>query len=116
MTIERDSRLQKLFDAARQDLTGEVFVAEVTSQIDSQRRRAIFRWICLGLALAAAACLLTPPITEAVLLLVQVLPRSLIELDHPNELLGQVLAPLNSIAVPVAVGALGLWVAYRKIF
>ena len=116
MTIEQDARLQKLFDAARQDMAADVFVADITSKVDGLRRRAIIRWALLGLALTVIVVLLAPPLTQAIHLLVQVLPQSLIEFDDSNGLLSEMLAPINSIALPVAVGVLGLWVAYRKIF
>jgi hypothetical protein len=114
MTIDRDSNLENLFDVARQDLSGEVFTDRVMSQIDMQRRSAVFGWASIGVVLAICAWLLAEPILDVVTLTTQVLPQSLIELDDGWQ--AQLLSPVNSIASVVAFGFLGLRMAYRKIF
>ena len=52
----------------------------------------------------------------AVGLLSQALPQSLVEVDEPSALVGQVFSPLNSIAAVVAVTVLVIVFAYRKLF
>jgi hypothetical protein len=116
MTMDRDPLLQQLFDIASRDLAGEVFVTGVMSRIDALRRRVILAWVATGLVLALAAWLLTPTMVRAVGLLSRALPRSLIETDEPVALIGQVLAPLNSVAAVVGVTVLLIVFAYRKIF
>lgn len=115
MMIERDSTLQSLFDVAKQDLAGETFVAQVMSQIDSLRRRAVIGRICVGLVMVACGWLLASLLQDVVLVLTQFLRSPLIELDISG-LSAQLLAPVNSIAALVALGLLGLQMAYRKIF
>jgi hypothetical protein len=116
MTMDRDPLLQRLFDLANHDLHGEAFIAGVMSQIDALRRRAIVAWIAAGLVLAVAAWLLTPTMVAAVGLLSQTLPQSLVEIDKPPALVGHLLSPLNSVAAVVAVTALVVVFAYRKLF
>jgi len=114
MTTDQDPMLRSLFEIAKQDLSGDEFSADVMAQIDKLRRRTIIGWACVILLLAPAVWLLAAPLQEAVQLLTQVLPRSLIELD--DSLLAQVLSPVNSVAGLVALGLLGLRFAYKKIF
>ena len=110
--MERDPLLLDLFHLANQDLPDDEFM----SRIDALRHRAIFAWAATGLALAIAAWLLTPTVVGAVDLLSQTLPQSLVEIDEPAALIGQVLAPVNSIAAAIAITVLVIAFAYRKIF
>lgn len=114
MTIDRDPTLQGLFDVAKQDLAEEAFVAQVMSQIDSLRRRAVIGWICVGLVSVICGWWLARMLQDAVNVLTQVLPLTLIDLDIGWP--AQFLAPVNSIAGLVALGLLGLRRAYREIF
>lgn len=114
MTIERDPRLQNLFDITKHDLAGEAFAAQVMSQIDNLRRRVVIGWICVGVVFIAGAWLLAAPAQDAAQLLTQVLPLSLIDLG--DRWLAQVISPINSVATLVALGLLGLRTAYKKIF
>ena len=114
--MDRDPLLQKLFDIVNQDLPGDAFVAAVMSRIDALRRRAILAWAATGVVLAIAAWLLTPTVVGAVDLLSQALPQSLVAIDEPSALMGQVMSPLNSIAAIVSVTVLVIAFAYRKIF
>lgn len=114
--MERDPLLQRLFDIANQDLAGDAFIAGVMAQIDALRRRAIIAWSVAGLVLAVAAWLLTPTLVGAVGLLSQALPQSLIEVEDTSAMVNQVFGPLNSVAAVVAVTALVIVYAYRKIF
>jgi hypothetical protein len=115
MTMERDPLLQQLFDLANRDLGGEAFIAGVMAEIDTLRRRAIFAWVAAGLVLAVAAWLLTPTMVAAVSLLSQALPQSLVDVDEPSALVGQLLSPLNSVAAVAAVVVLAIVFAYRKL-
>lgn len=114
MTVDRDSSLQSLFDVAKKDLTGEAFVAELMSRIDTQRRRVIIVWICISLVFASGVLMFVAPLLDAVHLAIQVLPESLVDLN--DRWLAQLLAPVNSIMGLLALGLLGLRMAYRKIF
>lgn len=114
MTIDRDPALQTLFANAKKDLPGEAFTDEVITRVDKLRRRSVIGWICVGLVLVACAWLLSAPLQDAVHLLTQILPVSLIDLGE--SWLARTLSPVNSIAALLALGLLGLRMAYRKIF
>lgn len=114
MTTDRDPVLQSLFVAAQQEMAGDAFTERLMSRIGKLRRRTLSAWIGVGFVVAVAAWLLTGPVVSAVNLGAQFLPKSLIELD--NQVLADVVAPVNSVAILVAVGILGLRAIYRKIF
>jgi hypothetical protein len=114
MTTDRDPILQSLFAIAKQDPVGDTFTDNVMSRIAKLRRRVLIGWVCAGLVSAAFAWLLTEPVLQTVDLVTQLLPESLFELEKPT--VAQFLAPVNSIAGVVALGLLGLRLAYKKIF
>lgn len=114
MTVDRDPNLQDLFDAARQDVPERPFVADVMSQVDIARRKAVIVWIGIGLALIALLWLLAAPAQVAVQLLAQALSIPLVDLG--DRWLARVFSPANSVAGLVALGLLGLRAAYRKLF
>lgn len=118
MTDERDPTLQTLFEAAQQDLAGEAFTSQVMSQTVKRNYRAVMGWICVGLVVAPCAWLVATPLQDAVHLLTQRLSPllsvvSLIDLDDhwPT----QILTPVNNIASLIALGVIGLRLAYRKV-
>jgi hypothetical protein len=84
------------------------------SQIARRKRRAVIAWICVGLTLITSAWLIATPIQDAVYLLTQGLTLALIDLD--NRWLAQLLLPVNNVAGVLALGLMGLRIAYRKIF
>ena len=114
MTADRDPTLQSLFAIAKQDCIADEFTDRVISRIDKLRRRALIGWVAAGLVLAAFALLLTEPVLYTVNLATQVIPKSLLEMD--DSIVAQFVAPVNSIAGIVALGLLGLRMAYKKIF
>ena len=114
MTDDRDPALQALFVNAEQDLAGEVFTARVMSRTDALKRRTVFAWICAGLVASVLAWLVATPLQYAVNLLTQGVTAPLITLD--DRWLAQLFAPVNSVAILLAVGLIGLRTAYKKIF
>jgi hypothetical protein len=116
MTMDRDPLLLQLFDIAKLDLPGDAFIGGVMSRIDALRRRAVIAWSAAGAVLAALAWSLTPALVGAVDLLSRALPQSLVEVDEPAAMIGQVLSPLNSVAAVIAITVLVIVFAYRKIF
>ncbi len=116
MTDERDPRLEALFDAAREELASEEFAAAVMVRVAHSRRRALLGWAAVAVVLLTGAWLVSGPLTNAVNLLTQLLPQSLVEVDAGNRFLVQLLAPINSVAAVVALGLFGLRLAYKKIF
>ncbi len=114
MTDERDPTLQKLFDVASQDMSDTAFVDEVMLRIDKLRRRVVIVWAAAGLLLLPVGWLLAAPLQDTVLLLSQILPKSLVELDEG--LAAQMFAPINSFSAIAAVAILGSRVLYKKVF
>jgi len=114
MNDDLDPRLQTLFADAKQELAAEDFTAQVMSQVDKSTHRKIIAWTCVGLVLVPGAWLLAGTLQDAVNVLTQVVPISLV--DVQNRWLANVLSPVNSIASLVAFGLLGLRIAYKKIF
>jgi len=114
MTTDRDPTLETLFANANQALAGEVFAAQVMSQIDKLRRGAVIGWICVLLVLITFTWLLATSLQDAADLLTGIFPLSLIDLD--NRWLARILSPVNSVAGLIALGVLSLRTAYRKIF
>ena len=114
MSTDRDPGLQALFDSTREELPLDAFTEQVMSQIDSARRRSIVFWSCVGLVVAVVGWFLAAPVQDAVNLLTQILPESLIDVE--DEFLAQLLSPVNSVAVPIALGFLALRALYKKVF
>jgi len=114
MTDERDLTLQTLFDVANQEMSDTAFVDEVMLRIDKLRRRAIIGWTVAGLLLLPVGWLVAAPLQDSILLLSQILPNSLVEVDEG--LIAQVFAPINSFSAIAAVAILGTRALYKKIF
>jgi len=114
MSIDRDPRLQALFDNAREELPLEAFTTQVMREINRARRRSIVVWSSMGLVLAVVAWFLAAPVQDAVNLMVQVLPLPLIDVN--DAFLAELFSPVNSVAVPVALVILGMRAMCRKFF
>lgn len=113
MTIDRDRTLQSLFDLASKDVSEDLFTAQVMSRIDRSRRRALIGWSTIGLLLVACAWLIATPLLNALPLITELAPATLIELDNSRP--AQVLAPLNSVAGVAALSVIVLRTIYRKL-
>ena len=116
MPEERDPMLEALFDSARTELDADVFVDQLMARIDAERRRSIFGWSLLAAALGGVAWFLAPPLVEAVGLLSQVLPQSMLEIEDPQSIVGQMLAPATSVSAVIAVTLLGIAWFVKKVF
>lgn len=114
MTRDRDPALRALFVRAARINREEVFIAQVMAQVDRLRRKASIGWLVAGLLLVAIAAWLSRPVIDATVLLTQFLPVSLVDVE--NQLLAQLLAPLNSVAGAIGLLFLLLCLAYRKLF
>ena len=114
MTIDRDPQIMSLFQSAEEDFPDEVFTSRVMSAVDNRRRRSIVGWVISGIVLASCAWLLVLILQDAVFLLTQILPETLVDVD--NRWVAQLLAPINSVSGLIGLGALGLWVAFRRLF
>ena len=67
----------------------------------------------IGLAFVAGAWLLATPLSDAVLLLTRGITFPLVGLD--DRWLAELIAPVNNVASVIALGIVGLRIAYRKI-
>ena len=67
-------------------------------------------------ACGIAAWFFVPGVVTAINLLSQLLPQSLVDVDSAESISGTIVAPLNSVSTVVALGFLGVWLLYRKVF
>lgn len=114
MTDEQDPSLHALFAEAEEDLPGDAFVSGVTERIQRQKSRTLALRIagCLGVLMIAV--LFAGPAQHAVSALTLALTYPLVSVD--NQLLAQLLLPLNNVAALVALCSLALWPVYRRMF
>jgi len=109
-----DPRLQALFAKAEQAFDGEAFVRDVMARIDRGRHRLLLAWAGVSILAIGGLSLLAPPVIEAIAMASSLLQVSLVEIE--TEWLQQLLAPINSVAAAIALGALGIRKFYRRIF
>lgn len=105
-----DPRVQGLFTRAENAFDGETFVAAVMAGINRERRRLIVFWIGLSAIFITGLALLAPAVVTGITMVTNLLPVSLVEVE--TGWLRQLLAPVNSVAAAIALGALGI----RKFF
>ena len=113
MSEQRDPQLEALFEAARADLSNDDFIAKVMADVEKQKRRTVLTWLVMAVVLAPVAWLLAGPLINAVNLVSEVMPVSLVELN--SEWLRQLLAPVNSVAGAVALATVLALKLYRRI-
>ena len=114
MTTDRDPQIASLFREAEEEFPDEVFTSRVMSAVDNRRRRSIIGWVVSGLVLASCAWFVVLILQDAVFLLTQILPTTIVDMD--NGLIARFLSPVNSVSGLVGLGALVLWAAFRKLF
>jgi len=114
MTTVRDPQLASLFKNAEQEYSDEAFTTSVMSEVENRRRRSIIGWVISGLLLASCAWFLVLILQDAVILLTQILPETIIDLE--NRWIARLLAPVNSISGLLGLAGLSLWLAFRKLF
>lgn len=114
MTTERDPYIESLFQSAEEDFAGEAFTSQVMSAVDNRRRRSIVGWVISGLVLASIAFFLVLILQDAVFMLKQLFPDTIIGVNNPW--FAQFLTPVNSLSGVFGLGALGIWAAFRKLF
>jgi len=114
MTMDRDPQLASVFKNAEQKYSDEAFTTRVMSEVESRRRRSIIAWSVAGLLLAIIAWFLVLVVQDTVFLLTQILPATIIDVE--NRWVARLLAPVNSGTGLFGLGALGLWLAFRKLF
>lgn len=114
MTVDRDPDLLALFKDAERALADDAFTARVMSTVEKRRRRTIIGWAVAGLVLVTFAWVLVLILQDAIFLLTDILPSTLIRLE--NNWAATFLAPLNSAHSLIGLAALVLWLLFRKLF
>jgi len=114
MTDERDPGLQALFDSATTIAEDDDFVSRVMADIDSSTRRTVIGWAIAGLLLVPVTWWMAGPVLETLNVVGELLPDSLFTIEQ--ELLAELLAPINSAAGITGLAFLAGWFFYRKIF
>ena len=109
-----DPRLQALFSKAEQSLDRDVFLRDVMNRIDRGRHRVLIVWAGLSIVAIFVLAFLALPIIEAVTMVSNLLPVSLVDIE--TRWLQQLLAPINSVAAGIALGALGIRKFFRWLF
>jgi len=110
MMGHQESDLGSFFAEANQELKGQEFCSQLMLRIARHKRRVLQGRIALSIALVLIAL----PLQEFLLPFYQlpVLPVLTIE----NDLLAQVLLPLNTLGAVFTLLLLLLRIAYRKLF
>lgn len=113
MSDEPNPEIQILFANAHRDLASEDFVARVMEGVSRLERISKAGRIAAVIALIAVGGLLALPLQEAILLLTDGLGTAIIA---PNDnLLTQMLSPLNSVAGILALLLIGMQFAFRAL-
>ncbi|MGI9327055.1 MAG: hypothetical protein ACR2PZ_17690 [Pseudomonadales bacterium] len=107
---DQEAWLQACFAQAETELPAQDFAETVMRRVEQHKRRKLYRRLVLGLALA----LLLPPLRDLGLVLTQVLMVTIVELD--NALVGQLLAPINSVGGLLSLVLLGLKLMHMRWF
>ena len=108
-----DPRIQALFAQAEQVFDQDAFLRSVMRRIDGERQRLLVVWAALSFVMIAGLALLAPPVITALEMATNLLPVSLVDIE--TEWLQLLLAPINSVAAAIAVGALAIVKFFRKI-
>lgn len=113
MNENRDPRLQDLFARSQQELDGEAFTKSMMARTRFQRYRAPI--LLSGIALVVAICtlLFTPSLLEFVLLVTEVLTRTLLDLG--NGWLAWVFLPINNIASLLILSGKAMLMGWKSI-
>ena len=114
MTVDRDPELLALFKSNEREFSDDAFTARVMSSVEKRRRRTIIGWAAAGLVLVVFAWVLVLILQDAIFLLADILPPTLVSLE--NTWAATLLAPLNSIRGLFGLGALMLLLAFRRLF
>ena len=108
-----DPRIQTLFAQAEQIFDRDAFLRRVMRRIDRERRRSLLVWAALSIVMIAGLALLAPPVVTALEMATKLLPVSLVDIE--TKWLQLLLAPINTVAAAIAIGALAIFTFFRKI-
>jgi hypothetical protein len=108
-----DPRIQALFAQAEQVFDRDAFLRSVMRRIDRERQRSLLVWAALSLVMIAGLALLAPLVITALGMATNLLPVSLVDIE--TEWLQLLLAPINSVAAAIAIGALAIFKFFRRI-
>ena len=113
MSDNRDPGLQALFDAAPRASANSEFSARVMADIDKQRHKTILGWAAAASLLLPVIWWFTGPVVATLNFAAQLMPDSIV--DFESDLMGQIFAPVNSVAGVAGLLFLAGWIFYRKV-
>lgn len=108
-----DPRIQALFAQAEQVFDRDAFLRNVMRRIDRERQRSLLVWTALSIVMIAGLALLAPPVITALEMATNLLPVSLVDIE--TKWLQLLLAPVNTVAAAIAIGALAIVRFFRKV-
>ena len=114
MTEQKDLLLQTVFAKADSELQADGFVDNVLLQVHKKKRRVTVMKLCFALVSAALIWMLAEPIQNGVYYMMQGLFSSVSQID--NQLMSELLAPVNNIAALLALSGLVIRKLYKKTF
>ena len=108
-----DPRIQALFAQAEQVFDRDAFLHGVMRRIDRERQRSLLVGAALSIVMIAGLGLLAPPVITALEMAANLFPVSLVDIE--TRWLQLLLAPINSVAAAIAIGALAIVKFFRRI-
>jgi hypothetical protein len=114
MITDHDPKLVALFAKAEAELDDTDFTADVMRMIDDQRRKTLLVWLVFVIAGIIGFALVAAPVITAVSMATELLPTSLVNFE--SDWISMLLAPVNSVAAAIALGALAIRSFYRRVF
>jgi hypothetical protein len=107
---ERDPRLLALFAEADQVPTDTLFTARTIGKVQLKEHRRLI----VGAGIGVIGALLAIPLQDAAVPVAQFVLTSVVEVD--NQLLAQILAPINSVGAVLSAVLLLTRAAHRRLF
>ena len=114
MNTGYDPKLMALFEEAETEFDDAAFAEDIMRVIDGQRRKTMLLWSAVMLVAIACLSLVASPVVTALGMATELLPTSLVSIE--SDWLQKLLAPINSVAAALALGALAIRSFYRRVF
>lgn len=106
MMEQRDALIAGLFERAAEELPATRFVTEVMVETDRKRRRQGLVWALISLTVLLVFGVLVVALGDTVALLTRSLNLSLFSIN--NEVMAQLVSPVNSLGFLLALGFLAV--------
>ena len=114
MSTERDPDLQALFTAAHQDFDGRAMAQLLTTRIRRAKRKRLALKVLAASVVVALAWVFAAPLQQTALLIINYFHEPIATID--NNLLSQLLAPVNSAAFVVVGLVFIINIVRKKLF